>query len=1651
MFRHAVLRLFPTSSTAALVRLCMLAVLCLGAASVLPATASANNYSPVAEYSFDEVTTEGEVETVEDLSGEGHTATVHGAKWTPKGRYGGAMEFDGAESDFLSIPASEELDGTTEEFTIEAWVRPTASPSRAAILTKERAGGGPRYSYELLQHEEEPLGEFMESEEGLLEGDEDAVPSDTWTHLAITDDGAYLRLYVNGELEDTSLAVPVEGDGELRIGGNGIGGEYFTGRIDEMRIYDRVLGQAEVATDMETPIQTPKAGPVADWSFDQNPGEGTTTEDNTGNEHTATIHGAKWSPAGKYGGAMEFKEGTYLSVPASPELDLTEEFTLEAWIHPEAKHEFDSILTKESGESSSKFAYLMADHNGQFASYYGKYAHSYYSPGEEIKRHIWTHVAIVDDGARIHLYLNGEEVESGPAYEIISTPSGELRIGSSQILEDFIGRIDEVRIYGRALNQGEVANDMEAPIQTPKAGPVAAYAFDEGEEAGETVTDVTGDEHNATIEDGTRGDGRYGGGIEFDGGGGNECVSVPDSPELRLSEEFTLAAWVHPTGGVFEDPVVVREAGGKDVFGLGLGSRKEFAAEGFIGQGKGSEAAVGGEVRENEWTPVATTYDGSTIRVYEEGVLVAEKSALTPPLTGEGPLKIGCDGPDGQFTGGIDEVRVYNRALNGGEVAAVAETPLQTPKATPVASYSFDENNEETQADTSGDGHTATVEGAKWTEHGRYGGAMEFSAAEGDVLKIPASSQLNFTEAFTLEAWVRPSGEDNHSAPLIDKQEGSGNGYFLYEGGTVSDRPVGAASEEQEHIHADDPLPAKTWSHVALVFTGGRTYLYVDGKLIDNGAAEPVVTEEGELQIGGSTDTSDYFDGRVDEVRIYNRPLNPAEVGADMETPIQTPKQGPIAAWSFDEIGEGGTVEDLTGDGHTGTIEGAIPARGKYGEALQFDGENDVVKVPDSPEFALAEGFTLESWVRPESASNEWAPILAKAVGGGAAAHELAYWLYEAGHEPNVPFGGTESAPGEKNEALGEDPLPVNAWSHVALTYDGSQVALYVNGELVDCSPAPSPAPRVIAGELQIGAATESGDYFKGRIDEVRIYNRALNAAEVEASMGELPYTQIAEAYGTNESETVFAAKINPRGIETTYRFQYGLTTAYGQTAPEAPEVTEEPISANEAVEVEEWVGGLEPETTYHFRVVATNSTGTVVGEDQTVTTESAEPELTAFLTGKEKEEKKKKEEEKEEAREKESRKSWSGEVGMNWNGTTSDPPLTERLVASGAKMFRVPIGVVSNGNKELFERLAKAHIRILPDVVGIAGQNVGNKYPSVKVGTEARGQWENQLKKLLEEYGPEAPMWENPEIAGYAPTYWEIWNEPNFGSSGANGAGKLTEKEWAERYGELLEVSHNVFKNTDEKAKILFGGVLSVGQWDPDATPKQQPHVTVGAFIKNVAHYEDYDALAVHPYVFTGTDQTRAPLDKDVKRVAEKIKKNVLIARSALETVKKHWLEAVVEGGGTPPEEPRKQIWVTEFGWPVEGHLAKEDGHHRLVSPKVQNDLVNATFNMFKSNHGAAKHELNLGNLLYYNMEDNNLISPKPTKADLEKIEEEAVAHEQNGPAAARAAMKKWEESVKQARSWENHCGLRENTGGVGHEEGKLREAWGAFVAQAK
>jgi hypothetical protein len=202
----------------------------------------------------------------------------------------------------------------------------------------------------------------------------------------------------------------------------------------------------------------------------------------------------------------------------------------------------------------------------------------------------------------------------------------------------------------------------------------------------------------------------------------------------------------------------------------------------------------------------------------------------------------------------------------------------------------------------------------------------------------------------------------------------------------------------------------------------------------------------------------------------------------------------PVAAYSFD-AGEGAIAEDLFGE-HDGAIEGATWfENGKFGKALSFDGEDDCVTVEDAADLKLTEDFTLETWVRSRG-DGTWEPILSK---NGA----YSIWL---GEEAGEVRGYLREPDEDEGVAIDSEGVSENVWSHVAATYDGAWLRLYINGEFAD--KAWSEGAATTASPLSIGCAEEPHEgYWEGLIDEVRIYDRALGAAEIGFDKGgPVPY-----------------------------------------------------------------------------------------------------------------------------------------------------------------------------------------------------------------------------------------------------------------------------------------------------------------------------------------------------------------------------------------------------------------------------------------------------------------------------------------------------------------------------------------------------------------
>jgi hypothetical protein len=200
---------------------------------------------------------------------------------------------------------------------------------------------------------------------------------------------------------------------------------------------------------------------------------------------------------------------------------------------------------------------------------------------------------------------------------------------------------------------------------------------------------------------------------------------------------------------------------------------------------------------------------------------------------------------------------------------------------------------------------------------------------------------------------------------------------------------------------------------------------------------------------------------------------------------------GLVAAYNFNE-GSGSTVTDLSGNGNTGTISGATwTTSGKFGGALSFNGSNSWVTVNDSASLDLTNGVTLEAWVKPALVSS-WQAVVIKEQPSG-----LSYALY-ANSDHNSPDGAVHTS--VDTNLYGVAALAANTWTHLATSYDGGTLRLYVNGTQVS-SQAVSGSLAVSTGPLRIGGDSVWGEYLNGVIDEVRVYNRALTPTEIQTDM----------------------------------------------------------------------------------------------------------------------------------------------------------------------------------------------------------------------------------------------------------------------------------------------------------------------------------------------------------------------------------------------------------------------------------------------------------------------------------------------------------------------------------------------------------------------
>jgi len=272
----------------------------------------------------------------------------------------------------------------------------------------------------------------------------------------------------------------------------------------------------------------------------------------------------------------------------------------------------------------------------------------------------------------------------------------------------------------------------------------------------------------------------------------------------------------------------------------------------------------------------------------------AKVTTATYPTAGSYSVSLTVTGTSGSVTKTYPNLITVTAPTTSSTTTPTTTTPTTstTPSTTStssnglVAAYGFEDANGTTVADASGKGNNGTINGAVGIATGHSGKALKFNGSSNWVT-VNDSASLDLTTGMTLEAWVYPLSQSNGGNTVILKEASGAEVYALYSEEDAN-LPVSYINNgSYRDVTGPNRLPANTWTHLVATYDGSYQRLYVNGVQVAQKAQSGQIQQSsGVLRIGGNSVWGEYFDGYIDEVRIYNRALTATEVTTNMTTPV---------------------------------------------------------------------------------------------------------------------------------------------------------------------------------------------------------------------------------------------------------------------------------------------------------------------------------------------------------------------------------------------------------------------------------------------------------------------------------------------------------------------------------------------------------------------------------------------------------------------------------------------------------------------------------------------------------------------------------------------------------------------------------------------
>jgi PKD repeat protein len=206
-----------------------------------------------------------------------------------------------------------------------------------------------------------------------------------------------------------------------------------------------------------------------------------------------------------------------------------------------------------------------------------------------------------------------------------------------------------------------------------------------------------------------------------------------------------------------------------------------------------------------------------------------------------------------------------------------------------VAAYGFEETSGTTVTDASGKGNNGTIKEAVRISNGRFGNALKFDGIN-DWVTVNDSASLDLSSNMTLEAWVYPQQSMPNDWRTVIMKEQTGGAVYNLNATNDTNLPGFSFYDGVWHsLNGPEPLSLNQWTHLVATYDGNVQRLYINGVMVASRNQTGLIPiSDGALRIGGNSILGEFFQGYIDEVRIYNRALSAEEVSSNMATPVNT-------------------------------------------------------------------------------------------------------------------------------------------------------------------------------------------------------------------------------------------------------------------------------------------------------------------------------------------------------------------------------------------------------------------------------------------------------------------------------------------------------------------------------------------------------------------------------------------------------------------------------------------------------------------------------------------------------------------------------------------------------------------------------------------